>query len=118
MIQRRTFLAGLFAVSLPASLRAETYAEPMLEVMADGLDRPWSFAFLPEEVILVTEKAGALRTIGRDRKLSAPISGLPDIAAVGQGGLLDIALHPRFDQRVWSSCPSPSLARRARAQQA
>ena len=40
----------------------------MLETMADGLDRPWSFAFLPEGVMLVTEKAGALRTIGRDRK--------------------------------------------------
>ena len=68
----------------------------MLETMADGLDRPWSFAFLPEGVILVTEKAGALRTIGRDRKLSEPIAGLPEIAAVGQGGLLDIALHPGF----------------------
>ena len=70
----------------------------MLETMADGLDRPWSFAFLPEGVILVTEKAGALRTIGRDRKLSEPIAGLPEIAAVGQGGLLDIALHPDFEQ--------------------
>jgi glucose/arabinose dehydrogenase len=97
MIDRRAVLASLLAVSL-APLRANAAEEPMLETIADGLDRPWSFAFLPEGVILVTEKAGALRSIGRDRKLSQPISGLPAVAAVGQGGLLDIALHPDFAQ--------------------
>jgi glucose/arabinose dehydrogenase len=101
MIDRRAFLASLLAVPLvSAGTKADdnSVSAAMLETMADGLDRPWSFAFLPEGVILVTEKAGALRTIGRDRKLSEPISGLPEIAAVGQGGLLDIALHPRFEQ--------------------
>ncbi len=98
MIHRRAVLASLFTLALPASLRAASFPEPMLEAVADGLDRPWSFAFLPEGVILVTEKAGALRTIGRDRQLSEPIAGLPEIAAVGQGGLLDIALHPAFEQ--------------------
>jgi glucose/arabinose dehydrogenase len=101
MIDRRAVLASLFAVPL-ISLRAKaddkSVSAAMLETMADGLDRPWSFAFLPEGVILVTEKAGALRTIGLDRKVSEPISGLPEIAAVGQGGLLDIALHPNFAQ--------------------
>jgi glucose/arabinose dehydrogenase len=101
MIDRRAFLASLIAVPL-APLRAKaddnSVSAPMLEAVADGLDRPWSFAFLPEGVILVTEKAGALRTIGRDRKVSEPIAGLPEIAAVGQGGLLDIALHPGFEQ--------------------
>ena len=98
MIHRRAVLASLFAVSLPSSLMAESYPRPMLETVADGLDRPWSFAFLPEGAILVTEKTGALRSIGRDRKISEPITGLPEIAAVGQGGLLDIALHPGFEQ--------------------
>ncbi len=42
--------------------------------------------------------AGALRTIGRDRQLSEPIAGLPEIDATGQGGLLDIALHPEFER--------------------
>jgi glucose/arabinose dehydrogenase len=101
MIDRRTFAASLLALSLtPLAARADdvTLYDNMLEVVADGLDRPWSFAFLPEGVILVTEKAGALRTVGPGRKVSEPIAGLPRIAAVGQGGLLDIALHPRFEQ--------------------
>ena len=98
MIDRRAFLASLFAVALPPSLRAGDFPEPMLEAVADGLDRPWSFAFLPDGAVLVTEKAGALRSIGGGRKLSEPIAGLPDIDADGQGGLLDIALHPGFAQ--------------------
>lgn len=99
MIDRRTVLTSLLALSLAPSLaRADTVSDNMLETVAEGLDRPWSFAFLPEGVILVTEKSGALRTIGPGRKLSEPISGLPEIAAVGQGGLLDIALHPAFEQ--------------------
>ena len=79
-------------------LRARAESTEMLETVVDGLDRPWSFAFLPDGTILVTEKAGALRTIGADRTLSQPITGLPEVAAVGQGGLLDVALHPNFAQ--------------------
>ncbi|MFO1120737.1 MAG: PQQ-dependent sugar dehydrogenase [Hyphomicrobiales bacterium] len=98
MVDRRSLLASLLAVSLPPPLRASAFSEPMLESVADGLDRPWSFAFLPDGTILVTEKAGALRSIGCDRKLSDPIAGLPNVDAAGQGGLLDIALHPDFEQ--------------------
>ena len=97
MINRRAVLASLAAVSLDP-LRAAAGSTAMLETVADGLDHPWSFAFLPEGTIIVTERAGALRTIGADRKLSEPIAGLPEIAARDQGGLLDIALHPRFEQ--------------------
>ena len=115
MIDRRAVVASLLAVSL-TRLRANaddnSVSAPMLETVADGLDRPWSFAFLPEGVILVTEKAGALRTIGPGRKLSEPIAGLPEIAAVGQGGLLDIALHPGFAQTrlVFLSFAEPRAA--------
>jgi glucose/arabinose dehydrogenase len=97
MIDRRFVLASLLAVSL-APLRAHAESTEVLDTVVDGLDRPWSFAFLPDGTILVTEKAGALRSIGADRKLSEPIAGLPEVAAVGQGGLLDIALHPNFEQ--------------------
>ena len=97
MIDRRSVVASLLAVSL-APLGACAESGEMLETVADGLDHPWSFAFLPDGTILVTERAGNLRTIGADRKLSDPISGLPEIAAGGQGGLLDIALHPNFPQ--------------------
>lgn len=61
--------------------------------VADGLDKPWGLAFLPDGRMLVTEKGGALRIVSKDGKLSAPVSGLPKVDARGQGGLLDVAVH-------------------------
>src|SRR6202012_4829436 len=65
---------------------------------ADGLDKPWSLAFLPGGNILITEKPGAMRILGRDGKLSEPVSGVPKVQAMGQVGLLDVALDPNFNR--------------------
>jgi glucose/arabinose dehydrogenase len=64
--------------------------------VARGLEHPWGLAFLPDGRMLVTERPGRLRIVARDGKLSAPLAGLPKIAASGQGGLLDVALDPDF----------------------
>jgi aldose sugar dehydrogenase len=67
-----------------------------VEVLARGLDHPWSLAFLPDGGILVTERPGRLR-IMRDGQLDpVPIAGLPKIYNLGIAGLKDIALHPNF----------------------
>lgn len=63
-----------------------------------GLDTPWSIAFLPDGRLLVTERDGRLRPIDATGKVGAPISGVPKVAARGQGGLLDVALDPKFAQ--------------------
>lgn len=65
---------------------------------ATGLAHPWGLAFLPDGRALVTERPGRLRIVGRDGKLSAPLAGVPDVLAQGQGGLLDVALDPKFAQ--------------------
>ncbi|WP_448577515.1 PQQ-dependent sugar dehydrogenase [Thermaurantiacus sp.] len=64
------------------------------EVIAGGLDHPWSLAFLPDGDVLVTERSGQLSRIsgGRVEK----ISGVPRVLAQGQGGLFDVRLHPDF----------------------
>jgi glucose/arabinose dehydrogenase len=64
--------------------------------VAEGLVNPWGMAFLPDGRILVTEKPGRLRIVGKDGKLSEPVAGLPPVDARGQGGLLAIALDPAF----------------------
>jgi glucose/arabinose dehydrogenase len=65
----------------------------------EGLEYPWGLAFLPDGRMLVTERPGRLRIVGKDGKLDPqPVAALPAIAAHGQGGLLDVALHPRFLQ--------------------
>jgi glucose/arabinose dehydrogenase len=65
--------------------------------VVEGLDCPWSLAFLPDGRMLVTERPGRLRIVSKDGKLEPKaVQGLPRVAAVGQGGLHDVVLHPRF----------------------
>jgi glucose/arabinose dehydrogenase len=71
------------------------------EVVVEGLSHPWSIAWLPDGSALVTERPGRLRLIRDGRLDPKPIAGLPQVSAIGQGGLLDIALHPDFaDNRL------------------
>lgn len=61
-----------------------------------GLENPWGLAFLPDGSMLVTERPGRLRRIVDGRLDPEPVAGVPPVYASGQGGLLDVALHPRF----------------------
>ncbi|WP_340679226.1 PQQ-dependent sugar dehydrogenase [Paraglaciecola sp.] len=72
-----------------------------IEQVASGLSFPWSLAFLPNNELLVTERTGHLRKIVAG-KVSVPISGLPDdIYVKSQGGLLDVILHPDYNENGW-----------------
>lgn len=86
-------------VSAPA-LAEQTFASDkadfQLDTVAEGLEHPWSLAFLPDGDQLVTERAGRLRLIEDGDLRSEPIPGLPELVVAGQGGLLDIVLHPDF----------------------
>ena len=64
--------------------------------VVEGLQNPWSVAFLPNGKMLITERPGRLRVVGADGKLSEPVAGLPAVHARGQGGLLDVVLDPAF----------------------
>ena len=66
--------------------------------VATGLDHPWGLAFLPDGRKLVTERSGQLRIVETDGRLSAPLGNVPAVHARGQGGLLDVALDPEFEQ--------------------
>ena len=67
-----------------------------VHTVAQGLSHPWSLAFLPDGRMLVTERPGRMRIVGRDGKLSQPLSGVPGVVARGQAGLLDVALDRDF----------------------
>ncbi|WP_164735647.1 PQQ-dependent sugar dehydrogenase [Marinobacter sp. NP-4(2019)] len=68
-----------------------------LITVAEGLEHPWSLAFLPNGSQLVTEREGRLRLIEDGELQKPPIKGLPELVVSGQGGLLDIILHPDFE---------------------
>jgi glucose/arabinose dehydrogenase len=72
-----------------------------VETASRGFEHPWALAFLPDGRMLVTERPGRLRLVERDGRVSKPLDGVPQVLARGQGGLLDVALDPRFaDNRL------------------
>lgn len=68
----------------------------LVTTFAKGLVKPWGMTFLPDGRLLVTEKPGRLRIVAKDGTLSEPLGGVPSVVAKGQGGLLDVALDPKF----------------------
>jgi len=76
-------------------VQSEKHAFRVVELVR-GLEQPWALAFLPDGRMLVTEKVGRLRIIAGGKLDPQPVAGLPEVAVHGQGGLLDVALHPKF----------------------
>jgi len=72
----------------------------VVDTVVTGLNVPWGLAFLPNGDMLISERSGSLHIFSKG-KLSPPVEGLPPIMAVGQGGLLDICLHPDYDKNGW-----------------
>jgi glucose/arabinose dehydrogenase len=110
-------LAVLALVALPA-LAQEAPRSPTpssisiparVTEVARGLEHPWGLAFLPDVRMLVTERPGRLRIVSRDGQVEAPLTGVPEVLAQGQGGLLDVALGPNFaqDRLVYLSYAEP-----------
>ncbi len=72
-----------------------------VETVVTGLGVPWGMAFLPNGTVLVTERSGDLRIIENGELREEPISGSPEVVANGQGGLLDVELHPDYENNGW-----------------
>lgn len=87
------------AAKFPAVVRSKHQAF-RIDTVAKGLDVPWGIAFLPDGDMLVTERSGQLFRFSGG-KLKAIISGVPEVYAQGQGGLMDIVLHPKYQQNGW-----------------
>ncbi|MDO8972857.1 PQQ-dependent sugar dehydrogenase [Reyranella sp.] len=89
------------AVAAPAIVRAQQVLRSSkgsysLRMLTLDLEQPWGMAFLPDGRLLITERPGRLRIFANGRLERAPVGGLPKVYARGQGGLLDVCLHPDF----------------------
>jgi glucose/arabinose dehydrogenase len=98
--------AGVVAASVSAAAAASPYMSRgviptedgvAIEEVVDGLVHPWGVAWLPDGSMLVTERPGRLRVIENGRVLEEPVRRTPQVFAGGQGGMLDVALHPDFE---------------------
>jgi glucose/arabinose dehydrogenase len=101
-----TIILTLLLIPLSGIVRADSVASQKhtvgYETIVDGLSHPWSMAFLPDGGLLISERRGTLRLVNTQGKLEAePIQGLPTIKEHGQGGLLDVVLHPHFNENNW-----------------
>ena len=99
----KLFLAPLSALIAATLLSLSACAQTSLPFNVDAVtsfDEPWAMAFLPDGRMLVTEKKGRLFIVTQDGEKSRPVSGLPDVAYGGQGGLGDVALHPDFEDNA------------------
>ncbi len=89
----------LLATLAPAPAPAQQYSsrehDYAVEAVVTGLEHPWAVAFLPDGGLLITERPGRLLRIDA-AGVRAPVAGLPEVAAVGQGGLLDVIVDPGF----------------------
>ncbi len=96
---------ALIAVALLTAGLTAAAQELRPVTIASGLQNPWGLAFLPDGRMLVTERPGRLRIVQTDGRLSEPVQGLPRVDAGGQGGLLDVAIDPKFTDNAllyWS----------------
>lgn len=93
----RALLVGALLASVPAL--AQAYR---IETFSEGLEHPWSLAFLPDGRILVTERVGRLRIVEADGSLDPdPVAGLPEIFVAAQAGLMEVALDPDYLSNRW-----------------
>lgn len=86
--------------SSPASQNSEAKADlPVETIFTQGLDTPWTIAFLPDGNMLVTERKGTVRLVDKSGNLQAePVATITNSKEIGEGGLLGIALHPKFSE--------------------
>ena len=77
---------------------AQGFANYNLETIVDGLDSPWGLAILPDGDMLITELTGDLRHIRNGKLVAQAVAGVPQSLYGGQGGLMDIVIHPDYAQ--------------------
>jgi glucose/arabinose dehydrogenase len=93
MSLHRTLCAGLVVLAAAGAALAQ---QSRVETVATGLEHPWAVAFIGEGRFLVTERPGRLRVVQPDGKIGPPVGGVPEVAAGGQGGLLDVVTDSGF----------------------
>lgn len=102
-------IATVFNLSAHAEVLKTEKAAVQMDSLVSGLNHPWGMTFLPDGRILVTERNGGLILLSADGKNKTQLSGLPEIDARGQGGLLDVVLSPNFasDNTIFFSYSEP-----------
>lgn len=85
-------------------VKTQRHAYRIERVVEGAIRIPWSVEFLPDGRMLVADRPGQLRVHSTGKpggKLSAPVQGTPAVRHRGQGGLMDVAVHPKYAENGW-----------------
>lgn len=92
--------AGVVKPPIPETLETQDY-KVKVEIFADSLEIPWSIDFINESTALITERPGRLRMVSNGQLIDAPLMGIPEVLHEGQGGLMDVAVDPKYEENGW-----------------
>ncbi len=106
LCHRLTVVAAIAISFWGAAASAQTVLDTVdykvrVTKVVEGLNHPWGMAFLPDGRMLITERRGQMRIVDGGKLIAASVEGLPTATEHGQGGLLDVALHPKYAENGW-----------------
>jgi len=108
LLRPQRYILALLVLLLPAGAMAQAFMPVAqenpnfrVEQLAAGLGVPWGMTFLDQQRLLITERAGRVKLFDLDSKSMSQVSGLPEIGAIGQGGLLDVLVGPDYAANGW-----------------
>ena len=90
-----------FPVEYDSSPQSSGEQQFRTQTVIPSIGRPWGIAFLPDGQILISEREGDLRLVKNGKMVDDPVSNVPGVYARGQGGLLDVHLHPDYEENGW-----------------
>ncbi len=99
-LQEEEKKAGAVRPPIPEYIESQDY-KIKVDVIADSLDVPWAIDFIDKSTTLITERSGKVRIVKEGKLIDAPLQGIPEVLNEGQGGLMDIAVDPNYDDNGW-----------------
>ncbi|TVQ66119.1 MAG: PQQ-dependent sugar dehydrogenase [Balneolaceae bacterium] len=85
----------------PGEIHSSEELDFYVQDVVSGLSFPWGMAFLPDGSMLITEREGTLRVVRSGELLPDPVGGVPEVYGEWQGGLMDVEIHPAFQENGW-----------------
>lgn len=92
--------AGAERPPIPEYIESQDY-KIKVDIIAESLDVPWAIDFIDKSTTLITERSGKVRIVKEGKLVDAPLQGIPEVLNEGQGGLMDIAVDPNYDDNGW-----------------
>ena len=100
-LKQREKEAGVTPPPIPSEIQSQDHLHIKVDIFAGGLEIPWSIDFPDANTALITERPGSLRVVRDGQMIGDPVADTPEVLHAGQGGLMDVAIDPDYEQNGW-----------------